>query len=86
MDLFRNRPVLVPELLAGALGVAVPAYEQVRLEASDYTDLMLTEYRADAVVVLRATERPVLAVVVEVQLGARGRSSSGRDGAGCRWC
>ena len=69
MELFRNWPSLVPELLASALGVDVPVHQQVRLEPSDCTDVAPTEYRADAVVVLRDADRPVLAVVVEVQLG-----------------
>jgi hypothetical protein len=78
LDVFRNRPSLVPRLLAGALGVDVPVHEHVRLEPGELTDLAPTEFRADAVVVLRgAGEAPVLAVVVEVQLrrAARKRRS-----------
>lgn len=70
LDVFRNRPSLVPRLLAGALGVPVPDHEHVRLEPGELTDVAPAEFRADAVVVLRgARDEPVLAVVVEVQLG-----------------
>jgi len=63
---------LAAELLAGVLGVDLPSYEQVRVAPGECTDLTPTEYRADAVVVLSAAGRPVLAVVVEVQLGRDG--------------
>lgn len=68
VEFFRQQPSLVPELLAGVLGMALPDHQQVRLESGDCTDVVPTEYRADAVVVLTHTDRPVLAVVVEVQL------------------
>ncbi|MDQ3989606.1 MAG: hypothetical protein M3291_10495 [Actinomycetota bacterium] len=69
IEMFRQRPSLAAELLADALGMDLPAYEQVRVEPGGFTDLVPTEYRADAVVVLTAAETPVLAVVLEVQLG-----------------
>jgi hypothetical protein len=65
--LFRNRPALAPELLREALGVAVPPYSEVRLDSADLTDVAPTEYRADLVVLL-VEGRPVLGIVVEVQL------------------
>jgi hypothetical protein len=68
VELFRSRPRLVPELLAGLLDVPVPEFESVRSESGDAVDLVPTEYRADSVVVLTHDARPVLAVVVEVQL------------------
>jgi hypothetical protein len=77
VELIRNRPSLVPELLGDVLGVDLPAHEQVRLESADCTAVAPAEYRADAVVVLKEAGRPVLAVVVEVQLqrdGAKRRS------------
>jgi hypothetical protein len=76
IELFRHRPALAAELLAGALGVPVPAHEQARLDPGDLPELVPTEYRADAVVVLLRSGEPVHAVVVEVQLA--------RD-AGKRW-
>ena len=65
--LFRNRPALAPELLQQALGVTLPAYTEVRIESADLTQTVPTEYRADLVVLL-VDGRPVLAIVVEVQL------------------
>lgn len=70
--MFRYRPSLAAELLADALGVKVPAHREVRVDAGECTDLSPTEYRADAVVVLTGGQGPVLAVVVEVQLGRDG--------------
>ncbi|MGH7438880.1 MAG: hypothetical protein ACRENE_24605 [Polyangiaceae bacterium] len=65
--LFRNRPELAPELLEQALHVPLPAYAEVRLESSDLTDVSPAEYRADLVVLL-VDGKPVLGIVVEVQL------------------
>jgi len=65
--LFRNRPALAPELLASVLGVALPKHTEVRLESAELTQTVPTEYRADLVVLL-LEGRPVLAIVIEVQL------------------
>ena len=65
--LFRNRPALAPELLQRALGVPLPAYTEVRLESAELTQVVPAEYRADLVVLL-VENRPVLAIIVEVQL------------------
>jgi len=65
--LFRNRPELAPELLRDALHVALPVYSEVRLESAELTDLNPAEYRADLVVLL-VDGKPVLGIVVEVQL------------------
>ncbi len=65
----RQRPSLVAELLADALGMDLPVYQVARVESGELTDLAPTEYRADAAVVLTCADMPVLAVVVEVQLG-----------------
>jgi hypothetical protein len=57
-------------MLAGVLGVALPVYQQARLEPPELTDLVPTEYRADAVVTLAdGGDEEVMAVVVEIQLG-----------------
>lgn len=69
IELFRNRPSLAAELLSDALGVELPAYQHARLDSNELTDLNPTEYRADAVVVLTRSDSPLLAVVVEAQLG-----------------
>lgn len=52
VQLFRDRPALAPELLAGALGVALPVCTEVRTESADLTQVAPTEYRADLVVLL----------------------------------
>jgi len=67
--LFRNRPALAPELLKEALHVPLPAYSEVRLESAELSDVVPTEYRADLVVLL-VDGKPVLGIVVEVQLAA----------------
>src|SRR5947207_3704259 len=68
IEMFRDRPGLAAELLAGPLGIAVPEFSQAKLSADALTDVAPTEYRADAVVTLNAADSPVFAVVVEVQL------------------
>jgi hypothetical protein len=68
IELFRSRPALAAELLGGVLGVDVPAHERARADPADLPDLVPTEYRADAVVVLTQDGEPVMAVVLEVQL------------------
>ena len=65
--LFRNRPELAPELLRDALHLELPAYTEVRIEAADLTEVVPAEYRADLVVLL-INGKPVLAIIVEVQL------------------
>ncbi len=72
VEMFRHRPSLAAELLVGALGMELPGYEQARVAPGELTEVAPTEYRADVVVVLTAAEAPVLAVVVEVQLGCDG--------------
>lgn len=69
IELFRQRPSLAVELLADPLGIPVPDHQDVRLDSNELTDLTPTEYRADAVVTLSEAGRPVLAIIVEVQLG-----------------
>src|SRR5690606_30062787 len=65
--LFRNRPALAPELLREALNVELPEYSEARLESAELNDVVPTEYRADLVVLL-VNGKPVLGIVVEVQL------------------
>jgi hypothetical protein len=69
IEIFRNRPSLAAELLSDAFDLRVPRYERIRLESGEFADVAPTQYRADVVVVLADGETPVLAVVVEVQLG-----------------
>lgn len=65
--LFQNRPELAPALLRDALGVELPEYSSISVESADLTDIVPAEYRADLVVLL-VDGKPVLAIVVEVQL------------------
>ena len=65
--LFRDRPTLAPELLQTALGVSVPAYQQVSVVESKLGRLQPIQFDADLVLSLQA-EEPVLSVIVEVQL------------------
>jgi hypothetical protein len=68
--LFRNRPELAPELLRDALRVELPAYSEARIESADLTDLEPAERHADLVVLL-VDDKPVLGIVVEVQLSTK---------------
>jgi len=69
--LLRERPSLIPELVQGALGVALPAFTDISLSDSSFTQLVPTEYRADLTVVLQdADQNAVAAIIVEVQLAA----------------
>src|SRR5512142_2344033 len=68
IEMFRDRPELAADLLAGPLGLPVPEFGQARLSAAELNDVTPTEYRADAVVTLDVADAPVFAVVVEVQL------------------
>jgi hypothetical protein len=65
--LFRNRPELAPELLRDVLHVALPPYAEARVESADLSELTPAEYRADLVVLL-VDDKPVLGIIVEVQL------------------
>lgn len=69
LQLFRNRPVLAPELLHDALHLALPSYTDVRIDSADLTEIQPAEYRADLVVLL-LDGAPVLGIVIEVQLSA----------------
>jgi hypothetical protein len=64
--LFRNCPTLAAELLH--MRIELPAFTEVRVESADLTEVQPAEYRGDLVVVLRHETRPVLGVIVEVQL------------------
>jgi hypothetical protein len=72
VELFREQPSLVVELLSEPFQVEVPAHEDVVLSSGELNEAAPRELRADAVVVLRAAGgRPVLGVVVEVQLSPK---------------
>jgi hypothetical protein len=66
VQLFRNRPLLAPELLK-VLEVKLPSFTEARVESAEFNQVVPTEYRADMVVLL-LDGKPVFAIVVEVQL------------------
>jgi hypothetical protein len=66
--LFRERPDLVPTLLRDVLGIAIPAHARVRVEESNFAQIVPAEYRADLVLTLASDGGPVMGIVVEVQL------------------
>jgi hypothetical protein len=68
IELFHEHPSLAATLLGDVLRIKLPEWRQARLDAAEANDLPHTEYRADAVVTLCDRDRPVLSVVVEVQL------------------
>jgi len=67
LELFRNRPVLAPELIRDILRIELPAFQDVRLEDTSLTEIVPTEYRADLVLLLYQGV-PVFGIVVEAQL------------------
>jgi hypothetical protein len=71
IEMFRDRPALAAEVLAGPLGIPLPAFEEACLVPSDLNDTNPTEYRADAMVTLTVRKNPVLAVVIEAQLDTK---------------
>ncbi len=68
VEFVRERPAFAAEILAGPLNVRLPDFAEARLDSSDFTNVMPTEYRADAVVTLIMRGCPVFAVVLEAQL------------------
>jgi hypothetical protein len=69
VELFRNRGELATALLDAHTGIAFP-HHHVEQASIDLSQVVSTEYRADAVVELRdAQNAAVAAIIVEVQLG-----------------
>jgi hypothetical protein len=64
---FHNRPQLAPLLLDEVLHIPLPAYSEVKVQSASFTDIVPAEYRADLVVLL-VHGKPVLGIIVEVQL------------------
>ena len=64
--LLDNRPALAVELLEVALGRPLEPYEQIQPTDSGLPQVVSTEYQADRVLLLRR-DKPVFAIVVEVQ-------------------
>jgi len=67
LELIRDRPRFVADLLQELLHVDVPPFSEARLTDTALTQALPSEYRADAVVLL-VDARPVFGCVVEAQL------------------
>jgi hypothetical protein len=67
--LFRDRPELAPEMLR-LFGVPLPDYQEARVESADFNQFAPIEFRADLVVLL-VDGKPVLGIVIEVQLSEK---------------
>jgi hypothetical protein len=65
--LVRERPELAADLLRELLHVSLPAFTEARLAEATLNELVPTEYRADAVVLL-VDGRPVFGIILEAQL------------------
>lgn len=63
--LFRNRPVLAPEMLCEAQHRKLPPYTEVRIASADLSEMQLAECRADLVVTLLDGVR-AFGILVEV--------------------
>ncbi len=66
--LFQNLPELAPLLLRMTKLLSLPPFTSVQIESIDFSEIVPTEYRVDAVAVLKEHDKPVLAVIIEVQL------------------
>jgi hypothetical protein len=67
LELIRERPEFVADLLRELLHVDVPAFTQARLTDTTLSQPLPAEYRADAVV-LFVDDRPVFGCIIEAQL------------------
>lgn len=68
VELFRKRPALAHELLAACAGIELGDVS-AELASIDLSQVVPTEYRTDAITVLRGGQREALAAVIaEVQL------------------
>ena len=68
IEIFRAKPSLALDLLAGGGGIAVPAFDAIELLPGELQQPQAPQYRADAVISLTRAGKPVLAVIVEAQL------------------
>jgi hypothetical protein len=68
VELVRNRPVVIVELLTQQLHVEVPRFTAVQMTESTLNELVPVQHFADAVVLLTRKDKPVLGAIVEAQL------------------
>ncbi len=65
--MFRDNPDFLTEVLDENLGIPLPPFTDSVAGNCDLTEIVSTEYRADAVVTRYRDGEPVLAVIVEAQ-------------------
>ena len=65
--LLRESPQTLPVILSQLLGHGIPKYDTCAPDDSDVTQLKPSEMDADLVLLLRRSEQPVMALVVEIQ-------------------
>ncbi|WP_329097738.1 hypothetical protein OG979_19735 [Actinomadura citrea] len=70
LEMVRNRPQLVPELLRSVFGLDMSRHARATLASESYADTNPAELRCDATVLLGDPKSPALGVVVESQLRA----------------
>ncbi|POM26864.1 hypothetical protein BTM25_12720 [Actinomadura rubteroloni] len=68
LELVRNRPLLAPELLRTAFGVATPDDDRATLGSESFADVHPAELRCDATVLIGDPEEPSFGIIVETQL------------------
>jgi hypothetical protein len=52
VEMFRDQPLLAAEVLRGPLNAELPDFDSATVSSGELTDVIPTEYRADAVVIL----------------------------------
>lgn len=67
IELVRDRPAFVADLLGRLLDVQVPRFTEARLAEATLNQLVPVEYRADAMIVFTDRE-PVFGAIIEAQL------------------
>lgn len=67
IELVRDHPAFVADLLDRLLDIQIPAFTEARLAEATLNKLVPVEYRADAVVVF-AERKPVFGAIIEAQL------------------
>jgi len=67
VEMLRARPIFAAELLVDIFAAPLPRFTEVRVEPADLGDAIPRELRADFLVLL-LHDKPVLVIVVEVQL------------------
>lgn len=71
--LFQDHPGLAAILLRDVLTIELPSYRGVRNDSSSFSELQPPEYRADVFNILDGDDKPVMAIIVEVQLAIKER-------------